>query len=94
MQAQGGPSRAELWDKGQQSTPESHLWLKTPQTGSRPPKQNQKATPMQFMVGSMFPFEIEIWFNVFSRCISGLKVEDEAILTASGKGSQLLKCIL
>lgn len=25
MQAQGGPSRAELWDKGQQSTPDSHL---------------------------------------------------------------------
>lgn len=25
MQAQGGPSRAELWDKGQQSTPESPL---------------------------------------------------------------------
>lgn len=64
MQAQGGPSRAELWDKGQQSTPESHLWLKTPQTGSRPPKQNQKATPMRFMEGSVFPFEIEIWFNV------------------------------
>lgn len=25
MQAQGGPSRAELWDKGQQSAPGSHL---------------------------------------------------------------------
>lgn len=56
MQAQGGPSRAELWDKGQQSTPDSPLGLKTPaQTSSRPPKQN-KATPMQFMGGSMFPF--------------------------------------
>lgn len=25
MQAQGGPSRAELWDKGQWSTPDTHL---------------------------------------------------------------------
>lgn len=42
MQAQGGPSRAELWDKGQRSTPDSHLCLKTPvQTCSRPPKQNK-----------------------------------------------------
>lgn len=42
MQAQGGPSRAELWDKGQQSTPDSPLGLKTPaQTSSRPPKQTE-----------------------------------------------------
>lgn len=25
MQAQGGPSRAELWDKGQRGTPDSYL---------------------------------------------------------------------
>lgn len=42
MQAQGGQSRAELWDKGQRSTPDSHLWPKTPVlTCSRPPKQNK-----------------------------------------------------
>lgn len=29
MQAQGGPSRAELWDKGQQGSPDSYLGLKT-----------------------------------------------------------------
>lgn len=29
MQAQGGPSRAELWDKGQQGSPDSYPGLKT-----------------------------------------------------------------
>lgn len=43
MQAQGGPSRAELWDKGQQGTPDSYLGLKTPvHTSCQPPKQNKK----------------------------------------------------
>lgn len=42
MQAQGGPSRAELWDTGRQSTPDSHLWPNTPvQTSSPPPKRNK-----------------------------------------------------
>lgn len=55
MQAHGGPSRAELWDEGQQSAPDSHLWLKTPvQTSSRPPKQNEKAIPMLFYGGKHF----------------------------------------
>lgn len=46
MQAQGGPSRAELWDKGQESTPDSHLCLKTFCSNQQLASEaKQKATP-------------------------------------------------
>lgn len=60
-------------------------------------RAKQKATPMQFVVGSMFPFETVIWFNVcFSRCMSGRKGGEVGVrlfLTASRRESQHLKCV-
>lgn len=74
MQAQGGPSRAELWDEGQQSAPDSHLWLKTlVQTSSRPPRQNEKLSWCCFTVGSIFPLESRIWL-IFLKCFFSLFV--------------------
>lgn len=71
MQAQGGPSRAELWDKGPQSTPDLHLWLKTPvQTSSLPLKQ--KASPTSVILGSIFsPSKLEFGFSIsaFFPCL-------------------------
>lgn len=104
MQAQGGPSRAELWDKGQQGTPDSHLWLKTPvHTSCRPPKAKQKAIPMPFRVRKHFPFEIKIWLDLrfFSPFfvvaggrgggggeVGGVGVENEVIETEKEAGEE------
>lgn len=78
MQAQGGPSRAELWDKGPQSTPDLHLWLKTPVQTSRLPLK-QKAIPTSVIVGSIFPpSKLEFGFSISAFlhvCISGWEGE-------------------
>lgn len=73
MQAQGGPSRAELWDKGQQSTPDSFTSLTENSCSNQQSasKAKRKATPMRFIVGSIFPSEINIlvefvFFSLFS----------------------------
>lgn len=71
MQAQGGPSRAELWDKGQQSTPDSHLNENS--RSNQPPKLNKKLFLMPFIGGSIIPFErkhlVELVF--LPVCVSG-----------------------
>lgn len=78
MQAQGGPSRAELWDKGPQSTPDLHLCLQTPvQTSSLSLKR--KAIPTSVIVGSIPPpSKLEFGFSISAFlpvCISGWEGE-------------------
>lgn len=57
----------------------------------------QKAIPMRFIVGSIFPLEIKIWFNLVCSPCSYWWVgggENEVIVTVkrSGRRSQVLKC--
>lgn len=62
MQAQGGPSRAALRDKGQRSTPDSHL------TENLCSNQQSASTAEGYpdaVYRSIFPLEIKIWLNLY-----------------------------
>lgn len=65
MQAQGGPSRAELRDKGQRSTPDSHLTENLCSNQQLASTAEQKAILMLFIVEAFFPLEIKIWLNLY-----------------------------